>query len=46
LWTLNVVCTNYDWRFFKETEELFDRVLLDAPCSWEWTAYKTEDSLK
>lgn len=46
MWALNVVCTNYDGRFFKETEELFDKVLLDAPCSWEWTAYKTDDSLK
>ncbi len=46
MWTLNVVCTNYDGRFFKETPELFDKVLLDAPCSWEGTAYKTDDSLK
>lgn len=46
MWALNVVCTNYDGRFFKETEELFDKVLLDAPCSWEWTAFKTDDSLK
>jgi 16S rRNA (cytosine1407-C5)-methyltransferase len=46
MWSLNVVCTNYDWRFFKESEELFDKVLLDAPCSWEWTAFKTDDSLK
>ncbi len=46
MWALNVVCTNYDWRFFKNNIELFDKVLLDAPCSWEWTAYKTEDSLK
>ena len=46
MWALNVVCTNYDGRFFKETPELFDKVLLDAPCSWEWTAYKTDDSLK
>ncbi len=45
MWALNVVCTNYDGRFFKETPELFDKVLLDAPC-WEWTAYKTDDSLK
>ncbi|NDK07952.1 NOL1/NOP2/sun family putative RNA methylase [Candidatus Gracilibacteria bacterium] len=43
---LNVVCTNYDGRFFKETPELFDKVLLDAPCSGEGTAYKTDDSLK
>jgi len=42
----NVLVTNYDWRFFREYLEKFDKVLLDAPCSWEWTAYKTDDSLK
>lgn len=46
MWSLNVASTNYDWRNFKNYEELFDKVLLDAPCSWEWTAYKTDDSLK
>ncbi|MFA5917785.1 MAG: NOL1/NOP2/sun family putative RNA methylase [Candidatus Gracilibacteria bacterium] len=44
--SLNIVCTNYDGRFFKESEELFDKVLLDAPCSGEGTAFKTDDSLK
>ncbi len=44
--SLNVIATNYDARFFKNQEELFDKILLDAPCSWEWTAYKTDDSLK
>lgn len=43
---LNVVSTNYDWRFFKNTSELFDKILIDAPCSWEWTYFKNEDSLK
>lgn len=46
MWSLNVASTNFDWRNFKNYEELFDKVLLDAPCSWEWTAYKTDDSLK
>lgn len=45
--TLNTICTNYDWRFFKNIPELFDRIILDAPCSWEWTSYKTwEAALK
>jgi len=44
--SLNTACTNYDWRFFKKTEELFDKVLIDAPCSWEWTSFKTDDALK
>lgn len=46
MWSLNVVSTNYDWKFFTNYEEIFDKVLLDAPCSGEWTAYKTDDSLK
>ncbi len=44
--SLWVVATNYDWRFFKNIAETFDKILLDAPCSWEWTAFKTEDALK
>ncbi len=46
MWAENVVCTNYDGRFFKQTWEIFDKVLLDAPCSWEWTSFKTDDALK
>lgn len=44
--SLHTVVTNYDWRFFKQIPEIFDKVLLDAPCSWEWTGYKTDDALK
>ncbi len=43
---LKAVATNYDGRFFKQIPEIFDKVLLDAPCSWEWTAFKTDDALK
>lgn len=43
---LKAVATNYDGRFFKQIPELFDKVLLDAPCSWEGTAFKTDDALK
>ena len=46
MWALGVVATNYDGRFFKQTWELFDKVLLDAPCSGEWTSFKTDDALK
>ncbi len=42
----SVICTNYDWRHFKKLPELFDKILLDAPCSWEWTWFKTDDALK
>lgn len=44
--SLKVVATNYDGRFFKQIPEIFDKVLLDAPCSWEWTAFKTDEALK
>ena len=44
--SLSVVATNYDGRFFKNTPEIFDKILLDAPCSWEWTAFKTDEALK
>ena len=44
--SLKTVATNYDGRFFKNTPEIFDKILLDAPCSGEWTAFKTEEALK
>jgi len=46
MWATNVVVTNYDWRYFKQIPELFDKILLDAPCSWEGTAFKTDEALK
>lgn len=46
MWGENICVTNYDGRFFKQTPELFDKVLLDAPCSGEGTAFKTDDALK
>jgi len=42
----NVYVTNFDGRHFKNYPETFDKILLDAPCSWEWTAYKNYDALK
>ncbi|MDA9129084.1 NOL1/NOP2/sun family putative RNA methylase [Candidatus Gracilibacteria bacterium] len=42
----NVCVTNYDGRFFANYGEVFDKILLDAPCSGEGTAYKTDDALK
>lgn len=41
-----VLVTNYDGRNFKNYGEFFDKILLDAPCSWEWTAFKTDEALK
>lgn len=42
----NIAVTNYDGRNFKHFPEIFDKVLLDAPCSGEGTAFKTDDALK
>lgn len=42
----NVYVTNFDGRHFKNYPETFDKILLDAPCSGEGTAYKTDDALK
>jgi len=42
----NTIVTNYDGRYFKNFGEIFDKILLDAPCSGEGTAYKTDDALK
>ena len=44
--SLNTIVTNYDWRFFKNLPEAFDKILLDAPCSGEWTAFKSPETLK
>lgn len=46
LGTKNSYVTNYDGRFFGNFPESFDKILLDAPCSGEGTAYKTDDALK
>lgn len=43
---LNVGVTNYDARFFGRFPETFDRILLDAPCSGEGTAYKATGALE
>jgi len=42
----NIVITNYDARFFDNYKEIFDKIILDAPCSWEWTCYKSLDAVK
>lgn len=41
-WMINTAITNVDWsRFGSLYPEVFDKVLVDAPCSWEWMSYKT-----
>ena len=46
MWVKNVFVTNYDWRYFSNFPESFDKILLDTPCSGEGTAYKNSDALK
>lgn len=44
--TPNIAVTLYpgqQWRHFPET---FDKILLDAPCSGEWTLFKWTDAVK
>lgn len=42
----NIGITLYPGQLYRHQIELFDRVLLDAPCSWEWTLFKGTDAVK
>jgi len=47
MWIFNSVITNFNgFSFWKNLPEFFDKVLLDAPCSWEWTGFKSDFWLK
>jgi 16S rRNA (cytosine1407-C5)-methyltransferase len=46
MWSSNIAVTLYPWQFFSGSPEVFDRILLDAPCSWEGTVFKTFDAVK
>ncbi|HRI36386.1 MAG TPA: RsmB/NOP family class I SAM-dependent RNA methyltransferase [bacterium] len=41
----NIAVTNYSGAFFSGAGEIFDRILLDAPCSGEGIAHKAPESL-
>ncbi len=43
----NSIITNFNgFSFGKNLPEFFDKVLLDAPCSGEWTGFKSDFGLK
>ena len=44
--SINIGVTLYPGQYFATSPETFDRILLDAPCSWEWTIFKTTDAVK
>lgn len=42
-WVYNVWVIQQDWRvIWDKSPEIFDKVLVDAPCSWEWMQYKSD----
>ncbi len=47
VWAYNSAVCRVNWfSFGKNMPNFFDHILLDAPCSWEWTAYKSDFALK
>lgn len=44
--TPNTAVTLYPGQQWRHFGEIFDRILLDAPCSGEWTLYKWTDAVK
>jgi len=43
----NVWVINQDWCvIWDKFPEIFDKVLVDAPCSWEWMQYKSDKKIR
>jgi len=42
----NIGITLYPGQLYRHHDEIFDRILLDAPCSGEWTLFKGTDAAK
>ncbi len=46
-WMYNTAITKFNgFMFGKHLPNFFDHVLVDAPCSWEWTWFKSDYALK
>jgi 16S rRNA C967 or C1407 C5-methylase (RsmB/RsmF family) len=46
-WIYNVWVINKDWCIlWDKLPETFDKVLVDAPCSWEWMQYKSDKKVR
>ena len=46
-WIANVWVINQDWCvIWDKFPETFDKVLVDAPCSWEWMQYKSDKKVR
>ena len=46
LWVSSSIITNKDWRVFSQYfPNYFDKILVDAPCTWEWTIRKDKYAL-
>lgn len=47
MWIYNSWITKFNWfSFGKNIPEFFNHVLVDAPCSWEWTWFKSDFAMK
>lgn len=47
MWMYNSVLSNFNgFSFGKNAPETFDKILVDAPCSWEGTGFKSDSALK
>jgi 16S rRNA (cytosine1407-C5)-methyltransferase len=46
MWSAHVGITLYPGQLYRHHTEIFDRILLDAPCSGEWTLFKWTDAVK
>jgi 16S rRNA (cytosine1407-C5)-methyltransferase len=42
----NIGVTLYPGQYFRHSHETFDKILLDAPCSGEWTLFKGTEATK